>query len=289
MTPEQMLRAFREIPKLRAYQGTYVGTVDGQDLVDLGGSRIPASWLCPIVPVGDVVHVWLIDTAAFVMAPVKPRPTEGVISTIAGDGLTVSVTTDSGDFTGVPFLSDYAPSSGHAVALLQGARGLIVAGQLSTDVDPPVAPVPPPPAAAREEHEELFLASGSGSAARGSSNWFTRSVYASSSNIGIYVYSTVEATLARAISVQKVEIFLSSSSHRGNPPSLGSHDKRSVSGPTPTVANQRNVSPGPGWFEITDLADELRAGGGIGFDGNGYTIFRPSGEQDGALRIKYTT
>lgn len=281
----------KRIPIVRITRGVYVGRVDGEPTVDVDGSRIPVALVMFEPPTASEVHVWGLQGHWFAVGLVKQPPTEGVISTVAAER--VGVQTDSGEFL-VPFLSTYTPSSGHVVKLGFDREGLHVIGQLSEEVVPRAAP-PAPVGPVTSRRADLFLATSSGSAARGTSRWFTNQVFASASNVGIYAYgSKVRDTLQAAPPVERIEIYLPQVFNRAGSmaPRLGWHPLERRGGVTPTITAQREVSSG--WVDITDLADELRGGGGIGFDGAGYRIFagiamdgRQGDSQAGALRVTY--
>jgi hypothetical protein len=258
-------------------------------IVDVGGGRIPATLFGAIPRPNDDLHVWFVNGKPFVMGPSALHPFNGVVVTANDDTATVS--TEQGDYTDVPFFGE-SLSSGNLVGLAWGESGPYVIGVSSLTPEPPVT-VPDAPQAG-VQRVDTFTATGSGSAANGSSFRSGNGVvYASASQIGIYTYgSKVRDSLAGATSVDKVEIYRAATRDSGNLPQLGTHPLEAVSGTTPTISNLRALArPFSRWVDITDLRGPLAAGGGIGFDGAGFAIFTGIGtdpNQAGALRITYT-
>lgn len=274
--------------RVRVDQGVYVGRIDGVYAADVGGNRIPVTLTCPEPQINDRVHVWFMPGQVYVTGLVIPPPSEGTVGFVTATG--AQVITDQGEYV-IPFYAGQAPSSGQTVQLEYNAQGLRIAGALSTDVVAPIAP--PAPVVSVVRQPDLFTATGSGSARRGTSNWWTNQVWASASNVGVYVYGAkVRQTLATAPPVRSVEIYLPVVRNRYGNMRLGWHALETRAGSTPTMQDPRVV--GGGWVDITDLAGRLASGGGIGFDGAGETVFqgipmngKPGDPQAGALRITY--
>lgn len=282
----------KRIPTLRMERGEYVGRLDGTYTVDVGGGRIPAAMMCPPPQVGDAVHVWCMNGQWFVMGMVVQPPSEGAVGFVTASD--AQVITDDGTFM-VPLFVGQTPASGDVVELGYGEQGLFILGRRSVAVVPPVAP--PAPAVAGGARTTIFRATGSGSAKRGSDDWFTNEVHASASNVGVFVYgSKVRDTLAAAKSVAKVEIWLRTVRDSGNQPLIGVHPLERRAGPTPMIAQRKPLAdPLNGWHDITEFAASLRAGGGVGFDGAGYTYFegipfdgKAGDNEAGRLRVRYT-
>lgn len=286
----ELTRALADVARVSTLLGKMVRVEGARAIVDVGGGRVPASLLGGRIPrAGDDVHVWFMNGKPFLMGVSTVQPFSGVVATTGVDVVTVS--TEFGDLPGVPFLGEQ-PSSGDLVGLAWGEAGPYVIGVSSlTPDDPPVTPDVPNPTGQRVD---VFTATGSGSAADGRSfGTSTGAVYASASQIGIYTYgSKVRDSLAGAVRVDRVEIYLAASRDSGNLPLLGTHPLEAVSGPTPAISNLRQIArPFSRWVDITDLAGVLRAGGGVGFNGAGFAIFTGIGSdpsQAGALRITYT-
>lgn len=286
----EITRALAGVDRISTLVGTMVRLESGRAIVDVGGGRIPAALATGVIPrPADEVHVWFINGKPFVMGWSAPKPTTGVIATVGTDVVTVA--TELGNYPNVPFLGDQ-PSSGDIVSLAWGETGPVVVGISSlTPDEPDVAPDVPPPG---QQRVDVFTATGSGSAANGQAfRSGSGVVYASASQIGIYTYgSKIRDTLSGAISVDKVEIYLSATRDSGNLPLLGNHPLESVAGTTPQVTNLRPIPrPFNRWVDITDLRGALAAGGGVGFDGAGFAIFSGIASdptQAGALRVTYT-
>jgi hypothetical protein len=285
----ELTRALAEQSSITTLIGKMVRLEGVRAIVDVGGGRIPVTLIGGRIPRGNEdVHVWFLNGKSFLMGVSTPQPTQGVIATTGAD--VVAVTTDQGNFEGVPYLGEQ-PSSGDIVALAWGEGGPVVTGISSLTPDDPVTP-PDQPASA-SQRVDTFTATGSGSAANGRSFGNVNDVYASASQIGVFTYgSKLRDSLAGAVSIDKVEIFLTAKRDSGNLPQLGTHPLEQVSGVTPTISNLRPISrPFSRWVDITDLAKTLAAGGGVGFDGAGYAVFagiNSDPTQAGALRVTYT-
>lgn len=284
-----------KLPKFGALRGEYVGLIDGKHWVDVGGGRIPAALTCPIPQVTAKVHVWFMDGQPFVVGLVTPKATEGAVTTVGVN--TVSVTTDTGDYANLPYLVGFTPSSGDIVRILWGETGGIILGQPSDEIVQP----PPPPAPGGTGGglvQLLFTATNSGSAANGSSNWFTNQVHASASNIGIFTYGSKLRDNLRAADVfHTIEVYLTVVRDSGNQPLVGMQPLEDVAGVTPVVSDLTPLNdPLAGWKPLpTTFGPILAAGGGIGFDGAGFTYFggvpvrgKPGDPQAGALRITFS-
>lgn len=285
---DAILEALSKVPRLAVMAGTYVGLVDGQYTVD-AGNRVPVTMWCPEPQIGDAVNVLSINGALYVTGMVTPPPTEGTVRTT--NAARVQVETDQGMFT-VPYLTGYTPASGNVVQLgYSKSAGLHITGVLSDDVTP--AEVPPAPVVSSVRPPGLVTATWSGSARRGTSNWFTNRVWASASNIGAYGYgSKVADTFAVYGIPNRIDVYLPAVSNKYGNMRLGWHPYETRSGVTPAVTSLRIV--GTGWVDITDLGPQLAAGGGIGFDGAGETVYQgipmggqPGDTQAGALRLTY--
>lgn len=289
---DDIRRLEAEMPRIRVYQGAYVGRVDGQTFVDVDqAQRIPASLMFPPPPVGTDVRVWDLNGEWVIAGLVEQPPSEGVVSTIGGTRVTVI--TDRGEFS-VPYQSTYTPSSGDTVQLTFNEQGLSVLGRLSEEITP--TPVPAPPVVTTPRPADLFTATSSGSAKRGTSTWSTNQVVANPDSIGVYVYgSKIRDTLASGPTPTELWAYLPIVRNGYGQMRLGWHPLEERTGTTPTVSQLRTIDDvGDGWVDITDLIDSLKGGGGIGFDGAGDTVFqgvpvggRSGDPQAGALRAIY--
>lgn len=286
----ELARALAATDRITTLVGTMVRLDGVRALVDVGGGRdVPATLFGRIPRPNDTVHVWFVNGKPFVMGPSALQPFNGVVVTANDD--TATVTTEQGDYSGVPFFAD-ALSSGDLVGLAWGESGPYVIGVSSLTPEPPE--VRPDVPASATQRTEIFSATGSGSAANGSAFRSANGVvYASASQVGIYAYgSKVRDSLTGAASIDRVEIYLSATRDSGNLPLLGRHPLEAVAGTTPPITALRSLArPFNRWVDITDLGGALAAGGGIGFDGAGFAIFTGIGtdpNQAGALRITYT-
>jgi hypothetical protein len=283
----ELARALADVTRVTTLVGKMVRLEGGRAIVDVGGGRIPASLFGRIPRPGDDIHIWFMDGKPFVMGPSTLQPFSGVIVTVSGD--TATVTTDVGDYPGVPFLGATL-SSGDLVGLAWGENGPYVIGKSSLTPDAP--PVPPDPTGPVTQRVETFTATGSGSGPTNGSFGNVNDVYASASQIGVYTYgSKVRDALSGNQGIDKGEIYLAAKRDSGNLPLIGTQPLESIGGATPVVSNLSTIGrPFSRWVDITSLMPTLAAGGGIGFDGAGYAVFtgiNSDPNQAGALRITY--
>lgn len=280
--------------------GRYVGTQDGQALVDMGDQRFPAAFLTGMVPqINEPVHVWSIDGAMFLVGPTTPKPGIGVIQSISGSQAVVQ--TDFGNFSMPVAPSSGTPTSGDTVGISWSSQPWC-----TLLVDVPDAPEPPPaPGGGGGVQSAEFRAIDAGSTDRGSARWWTGRPMASSSTYGAWFYGgqikdtiPASATLAYDHGQPQLQIFVSWAVRRYGPPRWVLHNQ-AFKGALPSVSSYTEWDPtrGAGWFtppNAQDWFDGLKAGGswwGVGFNQGGWEEAKNLAEDgmSGALRIKWRT
>lgn len=290
-----LLSRFAEASKVRMFAGLMVDVEDGRAIVDIEGSHIPTLMHGPIPRVDDPVRVLFLDDQPYLWGVTYPQPQIGVVGTI-GTGY-VQVLTDYGTFEQVQS-GGTTPTSGETVLLAWPETGPVISSILTAAPPPPV--IPPTPDPVPKVMQTLFTATGSGTANEGGSNWWNRNPYASSSTRGIYTYGRKIRDTLKGAEVLRIEVYLITVRDSGNQPRIGTHPLESVEGTAPEMDNLMSLTrPVNGWELLFDhedkvngFADSLRSGGGVGFDGAGYTIFKgvgvaPVDNQVGALRVTY--
>lgn len=293
-----LLSKFGENEPVRMLTGKMVQMSGGRAIVDVEGSRIPALLSGPVPQPDASVRLLFVGAQPVIIGVTTLRPDVGTVGTVGTDY--VQVITDQGTYEGVKFLGTI-PSTGNQVLLTwtQWTQVPVVVGVFgAAPVEPPVPPAPEPPQPVVKR--DVFTATGSGTANEGSSRWWNPNVYASSSTRGIYTYGRKIRDTLRDAEPLRVEMYLITLRDSGNLPRLGTQPLESVSGSAPTVSNLIPLPrPINGWELIFDaeskqngIAAALKAGGGIGFDGAGYAIFKGKGvqpvdDQVGALRVTY--
>lgn len=291
-----LLSKFGEAQPVRMLTGRMVEMVSGRAIVDVEGSRVPALLTGPVPRPEDSLRLLFVGAQPYVVGVTSLRPDMGVVGTVGADY--VQVVTDQGTYEGVKFLGTI-PTSGDQVLLQWTQYAPVVVGVFgAAPVEPPAPPPPEPPQP--KVRREVFTATDSGTANEGGSNWWNPNVYASSSTRGIYTYGTKLRDSLAGAEILRIEIYLIALRDSGNLPRLGTQPRESVSGSAPTVSNLISLPrPIRGWeliFDATEkpngIADAVKAGGGVGFDGAGYAIFKGKGvqpvdDQVGALRVTY--
>lgn len=267
----------------------------GDIVVNQGGNQLRIPTLVR-VQVNDLVRILRsAESTPVCIGSTTSRPVLGTLSSfISGVSVTI-LGLDGVTYASLPYVTTYAPTIGHLVAVSWTDQGGLVLGQVSSQAgtgDPSVVPPPPPKPT---EGTEYFSANDSASF-RGSGGPWTNKVYYSENQIGIWVYGTkIRDTLAGATALPGCSIYLPTEHASGSNARLGIHGASSVPGTAPSVGSERPVSvsvDGPGWFPLdTDLAQYVinNNGAGIGTIGPGYRIFTGTqGNNDsGRLAINY--
>lgn len=283
----QLLRGkSRVTPRL----GRYVGFEGQQALVDMGDQRFPVPFLTGFVPqINEPVHVWSVDGSPYLVGPTAPKPGVGVVSTVAGDYVTVD--TEFGSVR-MPFAGE-ALTSGDTVGISWSTQPWCV--KLSTSPDP-VAPPPAPGSGSEPQVRSAeFRAIDAGSTDRGSVRWWTAHPYASNSTYGAYFYgSQIKDTIPAHAQYVGLEFYVSYQQRQGGAPRFALHDNGWKAG-IPGFWPYFEWAPPAGWNTPPDPVawfDALKAGGsrwGVGFNQGGYNIFRSLAQDglSGAIRITW--
>lgn len=281
----EILRLIDEKSTVRVIAGTYLGLEGLRAVVDFDGGRVPAHFASPWRPeVNDAVWVLVVDGVAHITGPTAPLASDGDVVSVAGGLATVN--TDVGQITAT-YNQGTTLTAGQQVKLL-ASGGYHVIGVKSTSPAPP--PPPPPVDGGVKDYTQTFVAVDSGSF---QSNWWTRRVYASASNQGLYFYGTkIADTIPSSAQILSVELYLNAEQIQGADPIITLHGHAWKPGGNPGLSGGFPIDiRGTGWWGLpTSIGDALKAGGGsrgIGFNTGGYNIFSAAPGESGALRIRY--
>jgi hypothetical protein len=267
-------------------------SLDGlRAVVDFDGGRVPAHFATAWRPVvNDPVWVLVADGVAWLVGPTAPAASDGVVVSVASGLATID--TDIGQIIAT-YDQGATLTAGQEVKLLASGGYHVVAVKSTS----PVAPEPAPGGGGSgggggAEQTQTFLAVDSGSYQSG---WWTRRVYASSSNQGVYVYGTkIADTIPASAVILSVDIFLSAVQIFGGDPIFTTHAYGSRPGGDPGLSGGVAVDVnGTGWWPLPAwFGDGLKAGGGalgVGTNHGGYNIFDAAPGESGSLRIRYRT
>lgn len=268
----------------------YVGVQSGLALVDMGDQRFPVPFKSGgFVPqIGEAVWVESVDGSLFMAGPVAGKPGVGVVSTIAGDQVTVS--TDFGDFT-MPYTGE-APTSGDTVGISWSSAPWCAL--LSTSVDSGE----PPPATGGgggAVKSITFRAQWAGTT-HTNGDWWQAQVWAADNNVGAWGYgNTIRDTIPAGAEFISLQVYINRTQRLGSPPNWALHNLESRSG-VPSFSGLAAWHPaGNGWQTPPDAASwfaALKAGGaarGVGFNHGGYNKFASLAQDalSGALNISW--
>lgn len=293
---DAIVARLNRMPEWNRRAGVYVGVDgDGFALVDMGGQRFPARWASAgVMPmIGDAVWVDVykvgVESTVYMVGVVGPRPGEGVVSTVAGD--LVTVTTDAGEFT--MGYTGAAPSSGDTVGISWSGKPWC--GKLSTSPDDPVAP-PDPGGGGGAVQSATFRATDAGTTHDYRADWWQAEVWAAESNVGAWFFGTqVRDTIRSTAVFDSLQIYINRTQRYGDAPNWALHGLSGKSGLPSFTGLGAWHPPGDG-FQTPPFAEALfnalKAGGsalGFGLNHGGYNKFASlaADGMSGAIKITW--
>lgn len=270
--------------------GTFVGSANGQALIEIDKSRFPVAFLTTYIPtVYEPVHVWSVDGQWFILGPTVGKPRVGTVLTVSSPRATVS--TSQGNVSAI--IGGTAPTSGDRVLLDWTEDGPVTGLRLATTAVAPPTP-PDPGGGGSTVKEAIFRAIDAGSTDRGSARWWQAQPWASNTTFGAWFYgSQIKDTIPSGAQLVSMEMYINRVQDSGDPPRFTLHTdgwKGGIPGMSAYVAwdppNGWNAVPSAGWF------GSLIAGGpywGIGLNQGGFNKFAALTQDglSGALRIKW--
>lgn len=284
---DRILEVLARVPELESLAAVFVEQNDALAEVIQGGSvlHVPSAASAPLVP-GESVRLERRNGQLILIGPTLPRSASGKVLTAGTPLLTVETPIGSGQSVQLQRNRDVTFAVNDIVAI----DWKIPAAQYRLLTDSPTAPPEPPPAPPPQRITQTFFAIDSGSFQNG--RWWTRDVYASSSNIGAYFYGdAVRNTIPDGSPIESARIFLPIEQSQGSAPLLGRHTAATKPAGTVAVTSTFALNPRSGWISIPlGWVDIFKvSGGGIGFNTGGFNIYRGTNEdgQSGALEITY--
>ena len=242
---------------------------------------IPAAGQYPPWP-GDSVRIERRNGQLVMIGPAQPKSGTGRITTATTPKSIVDV---AGVSYELQVLASYTPVVNDTVIIEWGTQTII-----GKQAAPPPAVAPPPSGGGggSTPFEYVFQALDSGS--WNGTRFFTNDVYASDSNVGLWVTGyPVPNTLPDSATITSLEIYLNPKQSTGVAPILGVVDKHSLDGP-PTFIDQIAIGTRTGWVQLPTACGEYAKTHllGIGVNHGGYTIWAgtQSDAMSGALRIR---
>lgn len=300
---------------VRTYQGiiTYNRTT-GLLEVNVMGNVIQAQWSDPLtLAEGDTVLVQFgigrtqaTNTATVVgRVASRARPARAEVTVVPPSSSTISVEGTDGVTYTATYITSYTPVVGDEVTLSWASTTPTVIGKIAAAAaaPAPAAPVPPPPSAPTHgtsvywatDSNTYWGPGGWGSWAGGRGRVYQGN-YGAGEVYGAYFYNGAPAQMAGR-TIGQVRLAL------GNRIAAGSYNSPVTvhiyatsnatrpGGNITTVAGPVNVTAWPGQglteYDITALAGNLQAGGGIAILGNPYAGFIGIPEQPDSGRLTF--
>lgn len=282
---DAIIAALATKSKVTVLSGTFVSADNTHIIVDCGNGRVPCFPLVPYLPnVGETVYVLFIDGVPYAMGPTLVKPNQGTVVSAAG-GL-VTLTTSFGSMA-LPYTTTITPTAGQVMYIIwQGGQGFAVSVM---SVQPAQAAPPPPPASTTKQHSDTFRAIASGSYQSG--RFWTSEVYASTTNLGEWIYGNkIADTIPASAIMGSIQIYCAMKQIFGSDPNFALHSDTSLSG-SPSLGGTTAVGITQGWVSLPQsYGNLLRRGGGkfgVGVVHGGFQIFKSVAEDglSGALRI----
>lgn len=282
---EAVARKFAEQTSSRSEVAVFV-RMDGRfAVVNIGASTITIPCIGFNPPVsGMSVRVDWVNGSPAVMGPSSPLNPLGVVSGTGAPKATVTV-------DGVEYMlfyrDGYTPTVGDQVEINWWTG--VIQGKI-TGLDAPDPPPEAPPASA--PFDVTVRAANSGRFQSGS-GWWGKRPWASSSNVGIWVYDNRIRDAVGSGTVNGCQIYLPLVQQVGTA-AIGLHPHGSIPGGAPGIGSLINLPQGSraGWQPIpVSFGQYMAAGGrGIAVANGGYNIWLGVDEDSlsGAIRLTGT-
>lgn len=268
--------------------GTFItANPDGTVQVDFGAGPVGMLSAGVYWPVpGEPVRVLRVGSASVLIGPAVPKPTFGVVASVAATSVVVDFGAGIQETIGI--LAGYTPTIGDQVVIHRGS----VATVLGTLAEIPPAPPEPPPAPAPDTRTVTFSPTAAGTQNTGSSSFWTGDVWCGNTTIGAWFYGdSIARTIPDDASIVSGRISVSEfyNAYPGSLAQLGTHTRKSKSGVI-AVTGEHEISAGSGWKPLPiDFLNRLKTGDAYGIATNhgGYHKFHGLAYSSGRLEITF--
>jgi hypothetical protein len=263
---------------------------DGTMRVDFGAGPVSVVAAGVYWPVpGEPVRVLRVGSVSLLVGPAVPKPTFGVVATIAATSVTVDF--GGGDMEDIGFLDGYTPTVGDQVVIHRGSVATVL-GKLAQTPAPPPDDVTNPEPTAPERRTVTFNPTAAGTQNTGSSSFWTGDVWCGSTTTGAWFYGdSIDRTIPDGATIISGRIYVVEFFNQfpSSLATIGTHTSKTKSGVL-SVTGAQTISRGTGWKTLpADFLTRLKTGSAYGIATNhgGYHKFRGLDSSSGRLEITF--